>query len=176
MDLKSFNWRKIQGYLDPQAAEDLNTFLEKLPQTAGNTGLIAAGIAWGAAGAIGLYTAVQIQSLTELRAELQDMQALKPSVPRLRDAPVSQSALADFTKILERTYPGLTFRQTGASIQITARNIGLYGTFREAVGHVQNGGTGWRVAVERMCVGRECDREPLGALLRINQVSVDAPS
>lgn len=174
-DFKSFDWRSLQKYLDPGAANDLNDFLEKLPQTAGQTALIAAGIAWMAAAALGLYTAVQIQNMTELRAELKETQALKPLVPALRDVPVQQKAVASFTDGLARTYPLLTIKQQGPSIQITAKSTALFGVFREAISHVQNGGTGWRVTVDKMCVGRECGGNDLGVLLRINKVSVDKP-
>jgi hypothetical protein len=50
--LKSFDWRALQKYASPKAASDLNTFLEALPQNAGKTMLIIAGIAWAAAACI----------------------------------------------------------------------------------------------------------------------------
>jgi len=176
LDFKSFEWRKLQKYLNPNAAHDLNIFLERLPQTAGQTALVAAGIAWMAAGALGLFTAMQVKSMTELRAELKETQALKPAVPVLRDVPVPQQDLKSFTDSLARTYPNIDIKQQGASIQITAASTAFFGVFREAIGHVQNGGTGWRVSVERLCVGRECQGNNLGALLKINKVSVDKPA
>lgn len=175
VDFKSFDWRSLQKYLDPKAANDLNAFLEKLPQTAGQTALIAAGIAWTAAAALGLYTAVQVQSMTKLRAELKEVQALKPLVPALRDIPVPQKEVQTFSQSLEKTYPSLIIKQQGPNIQITAKSTGQFGVWREAIGHVQNGGSGWRVSVDKMCVGRECQSNELGALLKINKVSVDKP-
>ncbi|MCB9991950.1 MAG: hypothetical protein H6867_11390 [Rhodospirillales bacterium] len=176
MDLKSFDWRSLQKYMNPNAANDLNDFLEKLPQTAGQTALIAAGIAWMAAGALGLYTFIQVQNMTELRAQLKETQALKPLVPALRDIPVPQAEVANFAKGLIATYPNLDIKQTGPSIQIMAKTTSSFGAFREAIGHVQNGGAGWRVSVDKMCVGRECQGNGLGVLLKINKVSVDKPT
>jgi hypothetical protein len=176
LDFKSFNMSSLQRYLSPRAMNDLNEFLENLPQTAGQTALIAAGIAWTAAAALGLYTFVQVKALTELRAELRETEALVPRVPRIRDVPVTQNDLRDFAADLARIYPSLTVRPAGANIQITARATAQFGAFREAIGHAQNGGDGWRVTVDRMCVGRECDRDQLGVLLRISKVSVDRPS
>ncbi|MBU0859598.1 MAG: hypothetical protein KJ667_06650, partial [Alphaproteobacteria bacterium] len=63
----------------------------------------------------------------------------------------------------------------GAGVFITSTTTGNFGEFREAIGHVQNGGSGWRVTVDRLCVGRECDRDKLAALLKISTVSVDKP-
>ncbi len=175
MDFKSIDWRALQRYTSPKAAGDLNDFLEKLPQTAGQTVLIAAGIAWASAAAIGLYTTVQIQSLTELRAELKDVQALRPIVPSVRDIPVGTNEVKNFAATLVETYPGLNIRQQGASIHITSNSTGNFGQFREAIGHVQSGGNGWRVSVDRLCVGRECKQNKLAALLKVNKVSVDKP-
>ena len=161
--------------MGPQAANDLNSFLEKLPQKAGQTALVAAGVAWASAATVGLYATVQAQKLVELRAELKETQALKPIVPRIRDVPVNRQEVINFASGLKETYRGLNIKQQGSSIQISARDTSHFRQFREAVGHVQNGGSGWRVSMERLCVGRECKTDKLGALLKINKVSVDKP-
>lgn len=176
MKLNKFDFRSLQRYFSPQASKDLNEFLERLPQTAGNTILIAAGIAWGAAAALGLYTTIQVQMLTELRAELKETTALQPPVPRIRDVPVNPQQVAQFSNDLENIYAGLTIKSQGAAILLSSPSTGNFGQFREAIGHVQNGGSGWRVSLDRLCVGRECDRDKLAALLKINKVSVDKPS
>lgn len=175
MDLKNFDWRSLQKYLDPKASGDLNAFLEKLPQTAGQTVLIAAGIAWASAAAIGLFTSVQTKELITLRAELKNTQALKPIVPAIKDVPVNPAQLKTFGEQMAGIYRGLTIKPQGAGLYISSTTTGNFGEFREAVGHVQNGGSGWRVTVDRLCVGRECDRDKLAALLKVNTVSVDKP-
>jgi len=174
-NFKSLDWRKLQRLTSTQAMHDLNDFLEHLPQTAGQTILVAAGIAWATGAAAGLFATVQARSLVELRAELKETKALQPMVPRITDVPVNPKDVDDFTKIMSVTYPGLSIKNQGPAIFITAPTTASFGQFREAVGHVQNGGSGWRVSVEKLCVGRECEREKLAVLLKINKVSVDKP-
>lgn len=175
MNFQSINWtavfKKLTG---PQSSQDLNDFLERMPQNAGHTVLIAAGIAWAFAAAIGLFTTVQIQGMTELRAKLKEAEALRPIVPSIRDVPVTQTEVDGFMKDLIKIYPDLSFKYTGG-IYITAKTTTSFGQFREAVGHVQNGGSGWRVSVDRLCVGRECPTDKLAVVLKINRVSVDKP-
>jgi len=173
--LKNYDWRKLKKYLDPKAADDLNTFLEGLPQHAGNTMLIIAGIAWGAAGAVGLYTTVQMQKMTELRAELQEAQAISPVVPQIRDVSVSSDQVQTLVDRMEGVYQGLEIRAAGSKINITGDSTAFFGQFREAVGHVQSGGSGWRVSLDHLCVGRECKQSSLKAGLKINKVSVEPP-
>jgi len=135
LNLKSFDWKSLQKYFSSQSADDLNRFLEKMPQNAGQTILIAAGIAWAMAGALGLYTAIQTQQLTELRAKLMATEALKPSVPKIKNIAIPKAEVEKFV------------------------------------------GQGWRVSLENLCVGRECDkRHKLAVSLKVNKVSVEKPS
>lgn len=173
--LKSFDWRSLKKYASPKASEDLNAFLDKIPQNTNQTMLIVMGIVWGLAGATGLYTTVQLQNLTELRAELAEAKSLQPIVPKIVDKAVNPKQVSTFIEDMKKTYPGLYIKASGGAVTITAKNTGFYGQFREAIGHVQNGGSGWRVNIDRLCVGRECDRAPLAAALKINKVSVDKP-
>ena len=173
--LLSFNWRSLQKLTSPQSANDLNRFLEKLPQNTGQTMLIIAGITWAAAGGMGLYTTVQLQKLTELRAALQDAESLLPMVPTITDIAVDKKEITAFVEKTRDTYKDLNISANNAAIVITADSTGKFGQFREAVGHVQNGGSGWRVSIDRLCVGRECEKQPLAAALKINKVSVDKP-
>lgn len=176
MNFQSINWNAaFKKLTSPQSSQDLNAFLERMPQNAGHTVLIAAGIAWAFAAAIGLFTTVQIQGMTELRAKLKEAEALRPIVPTIRDVPVVQTEVEAFTKDLIKIYPDLAIKNQGGSIYITAKTTANFGQFREAVGHVQNGGSGWRVSVDRLCVGRECQTDKLAVLLKINRVSVDKP-
>jgi hypothetical protein len=174
--LKNFNWRSLQKFTNPKATADLNAFLEKLPSHAGQTVLIIAGIAWVLAGGIGLYTTVQMRQLTELRNELKEAQALQPIVPTIKDVAVNPQEVTQFVDRMAKTYGMLSIKASGSSILITAENTASFGQFREAIAHVQNGGSGWRVSIDRLCVGRECEREPLAASLKINKVSVENPA
>ena len=174
-NLKKFNWHSLKRLTSSQAADDLNVFLEKLPQNTSQTMLIIAGVVWASAGAVGLYTTVQLQQLTTLRSELQEASALKPTVPQIQDVPVSAREIQNFIEKVKDTYSGLNMKANGSTVLITAASTSAFGQFREALGHVQNGGSGWRVSIDRLCVGRECDKYPLAASLKINKVSVNRP-
>lgn len=173
--LKSFNWRSLQKYFTAQATEDFNAFLEKLPANTSKTVLMMAGVAWAAAGVLGLFTTIQVKQLTELRSQLQEMEALSPAIPVLKDNPVDANSIDQFAQNAAKIYKNLEIQSGGSGITITGKNTGYFGQFREAIGHVQNGGDGWRVSVEKLCVGRECPRTPLSTELKINKVSVDKP-
>ena len=177
MKSNSFDWQKIQKYFSAQSADDLNKFLEKVPQNAGQTVLIAAGIAWAMAAAAGLYTAVETQRLTELRAELKETQALKPKVPKIKNVGIPKKELEAFVESAAKSYRGIDIKVNGSTIIITANSTSNFAEFREAIGHVQNGGDGWRVSLEKLCVGRECDKQhKLAVSLKVNKVSVENPS
>jgi hypothetical protein len=177
LNLKSVDINRYKKYFSANAAGDLNRFLEKLPQNAGNTILIAAGIAWGMAAAAGLYATIQAQSLTQLRSELKEMQAMKPSVPTIKNVGIPANEVERFVTSAQETYRGIDIKSKGSMITITANSTANFAEFREALGHVQNGGDGWRVSLDKLCVGRECDRRyKLAASLNVNKVSVESPT
>ena len=169
----SFDWRSLNKYASPQAMEDFNVFLEALPQRANKMLLITAGVIWAAAAAMGLFAAVKMQDVSERKMELDEAQALNPNVPLLRNKPVSAKEVARFVDELRETYKGLEIKGNGANIVIMAKATSRFGEFREAVGHVQNGGVGWRVNLDRFCIGLECQQYPLAAAMKINRVSVE---
>ncbi len=172
----SFDFRSFQKYFNPQASGDLNAFLEKLPQNAGQSALIAAGIAWLMVAALGLFTVMQMQNLTELRAELLQSEALVPMVPVISKTPVAAGELKDILNNFKTLYPGLTFTAKGSSIMIQSKTTGSYGQFREAMGHVVNGGSGWQTSIEDLCIGRECKQNALSATVKIQKLEIDKPS
>lgn len=177
MNFKSFDWKSLKKYFGKQSSDDLNRFLENLPQKAGQTVLIAAGIAWGVAAAAGLYTAVHTQSLIELRETLKETDALKPVVPVIKNIPIPKDDIEKFVESAKESYRGIDIKVNGSTIVISATNTSSFTEFREAIGHMQNGGEGWRVQMEKLCVGRECDKRfKLAVTLRVNKVSVENPS
>ncbi len=174
LDFKSFDWKYIQKYTSSKATGDLNKFLEGLPQHAGQTVLIAAAIAWGTAAALGLFTAIQTQQMIKLRADLKATEALKPSVPKIKNVGIDKKNVEQFVSKAKESYKGLDIRANASTIVITGRSTSNFTEFREAVGHVQNGGNGWRVSLEKLCVGRECDKQyKVAASLKVNKVSVE---
>ena len=174
--LQSFNWRSLKKFTSPQASDDLNKFLEKLPANVGQTMLIVAAVAWATAGAVGLYTTIQIQKLTELRAELEEAEALQPIVPTITDVAIPPAEVKKFEDSVKEIYRGIDIRANGSTVVLTAQSTSDFGQWREAIGHVQNGGSGWRVNIDKLCVGRECQQHPLAAALKINKVSVTNPN
>lgn len=174
--LRNFDWRSLQKYASPQASEDLNKFLEKMPTNVGQTMLIVAAVAWSCAGALGLYTTVQLRQLTELRAGLQEADALQPVVPTITDVAIDAKEVGAFIDRIKGTYKDLDIRASGATVNITSKSTINFGQWREAIGHIQNGGSGWRVNIDNLCVGRECKGNPLSASLKINKVSVNNPN
>jgi hypothetical protein len=162
--------------MNPQAADDLGRFLDVVPQHAGKGALIAGGIAWGFAAAIGLFTIMQVKDLTELRAKLQESEALKPIVPTMTMAPAPADDLKRLTDDLKKVYPELTINVNGSKVSIQSKKTSDYGMFREAIGHIVNGGVGWKVSVENLCVGRECKQNALDSSIKVEKIQIDTPA
>ncbi|PZP53986.1 MAG: hypothetical protein DI586_10450 [Micavibrio aeruginosavorus] len=175
MASKTFDIRRYGKYLSGQSADDMNRFLEKLPQNAGNTVLIAAGIAWAAVAALGLFSMLQTQQLTKLRGELQSSESLKPIVPTLTMTPAAAEEVTSFAEKAKTMYPGLTVTANGNILTIQSKDTSAYAQLREIMGHVVSGGAGWKVGVNSFCVGRECSSNAIDASLRIEKVNIAAP-
>ena len=170
---KNIDWRGLQKYANPKAANDLNAFLEKLPQNTNKTVLIIAGVIWAFAAVLGLFTTIKIQEFSKLSAETAEAKAMLPVVPQLKDTSLDSAAVKTFVDELQKTYKGLEISGNSSDIVIRAKATAQFGEFREAIGHVQNGGSGWRVNVDRLCVGKECQQYPLSASLKINKIRVE---
>ncbi|MCB9964103.1 MAG: hypothetical protein H6855_03005 [Rhodospirillales bacterium] len=147
-----------------------------MPQNAGNTILVVAAVIWSVAGGLGLYTVIQSRSLAELRGQLFEMEAVKPTVPKVTNVAEDAKQVDAFTELAAKSYPDLDMNANGSSVTITANDTRFFPEFREAIGHVQNGGRGWRVNIEELCVGRECPQKPLSIKLKVNRVSIEAAS
>lgn len=178
MELKKFKDlnQSLSKFMSPKAIDDLNAFLEKMPQNTNKSLLVMTAIIWGTAAALGLYTTVKMQEFAELSIERGEAKALVPVVPKIQDKPVSAREVKTFVDELQEIYKGLEIKGNSSNISIRAKSTAQFGQFREAIGHVQNGGLGWRVDVEKLCVGRECKQYPLSASLKINSVSVEKVS
>mgnify|MGYP001335419824 CR=1 FL=1 len=170
--IREYDWRRLQRLTHPKAADDLNAFLEKLPQNAGNTILIIAGVVWSAAAVLGLFTAVQLQKMETVKMELEEADALKPIVPVVKISSVSPNDVKKMSETLTEIYGGLRFEASGSTITITSDGLSGYGQFREALAYIQNGGKNWQVSIRKLCVGRECKTKALEAVLSVNKVSV----
>lgn len=176
MKTKAFDIGVFNRYLSSQATDDLNRFLEKMPQNAGHGVLIAAGIAWGIAAAFGLFTMMQAKQMTELRAKLQEASALKPVVPTITYASVADGDLKTFVDGIKPVYSGLDINTAGGKVTIQANDTVAYAEFREALGHIANGGLNWKLDPENICVGRECMSKALNATIAVQKVVIDKPA
>ncbi|MFP4097981.1 MAG: hypothetical protein ACLFP8_02515 [Alphaproteobacteria bacterium] len=171
--IKKLNYKTLVKYANIRSFDNLEVFLEKIPQNTSNTTLIMAACVWAFAGVLGLYTTVKMQEVAQLSVELKEASALLPAVPRIQDKPVRATEVRAFVDELQKTYKGLEIKVNSSNINVSAKSTSMFGQFREAIGHVQNGGLGWRVNVEKLCVGKECKPNPLTASLKINTVSVE---
>lgn len=176
MSSKSFDWKSLQKFLDPEAANDFSRFMDKLPVDAGKAALIAAGIAWATVAAFGLFTVMQAKQLTELKATLETTEALKPLVPVISLAPVANTELTKLVTAFKTTYPMLAATSSNGNFIIKSRQTADFAQFREAIGHVTNGGKNWKVTVDSMCVGRECKDGGLSATLKVQKLKIDKPT
>ena len=171
-----FDVASIKRYVSPHAYKDLDVFIEQLPMRAGKTLLIAGLSAWVIAGLSIVYVVMQANSIMALRADILKAEALKPTVPIISKLPADAAEVADFAKKLGELYPQLTILGAGNRVEIRTFKTDMYGAFREAVGHAFNGGIGWRLDVEGLCVGRECpNNTALYGAFTINRLRVDKP-
>ncbi len=171
--IKAFKWGTLRKFTTPQAADELNNFLENLPRNTSKSILVITALIWSSAAILGLYTTVKMQEFAEISVQREEAEALLPVVPQVRDNPVSAKEVKTFVDELQKTYKGLEIKGNSSNIIINAKSTAQFGEFREAIGHIQNGGFGWRVNVEKLCVGKECKQFPLSATLKINKVSVE---
>lgn len=176
MSSKSFDWKSLQKFLDPEAANDFSRFMDRLPIDAGKGALIAAGIAWATVAAFGLFTVMQAKELTELKATLETSEALKPLVPVVTLEPVPNADLTKLVTAFKTTYPTLSTTSNNGNFIIKSKQTADFAQFREAIGHVVNGGKNWKVTVDSMCVGRECKDSGLSAALKIQKLKIDKPT
>lgn len=176
MSSKSFDWKSLQKFLDPEAASDFSRFMDKMPGNAGKSALIAAGIAWATVAALGLFTVMQAKELTELKAALETSEATKPLVPIATLSPASPAEVTRIAENFKNIYPTLSVAANGGNISISSRQTADFAQFREAIGHVVNGGKDWKVSIDSLCVGRECKDSGLGATLKIQKLTIDKPA
>ena len=176
MSSKSFDWKSLQKYLNPEAANDFSKFLDTVPTRAGKGVLIAGAIAWAAAAAIGFFTILQTKEITELKASYESSKAVKPLVPIITVEPVASGEVAKLVEQFKTTYPTMTYTANANNISIKSKQTADFGQVRESIGHIVNGGKGWKVEIETLCVGRECKDSGLGAKLKIQKLKIDKPT
>lgn len=170
-DLKQLN-ATINKYLSPQGMNDMNRFLEQMPMRAGYGVLIAGGIVWFIAGLAVVYATTVAKDVAEIRAELIKSEALKPVVPKIVKTPVSVDMVQKFVDTVDPLYKDIAISGSGGKINITSSSGRYFGAFREAINHAYNGGQRWRLSLESLCVGRECEGGFLKGSFSVNTLKV----
>lgn len=176
MSSKSFDWKSLQKFLDPEAANDFSRFMDKMPGHAGKGALIAAGIAWATVAAFGLFTVMQAKEMTELKASLETTEAIKPLVPTITLQSVATPELTKVATAFKTLYPSLSVTANDGIISIKSKETADFAQFREAIGQVVNSGQNWKVTVDSLCVGRECKDSGLSTTLKIQKLKIDKPT
>ena len=172
-----FDFKALQKYTNPQAVKDFDAFLDAMPVNVGYNALIAAGIAWVIAGAAVTFTSLEVQKVSELRAELMQIEALTPPIPELKYIPVPKTVLEDLAKKTGQIYSGITIlANTDGKVAITAADTDYFPQFMAVINTFQNGGANWKVAIDTFCVGRDCPTQKLSAELKIDTVRVNEPA
>ncbi len=173
---KKVNWGIVKRLFSSQTFKDFDKFLDALPRRAGLSPIIAAGVMWVAAGVSILFAYTKSMEMSEIQKQFLEAEALTPSVPKIEAIKISDAELEPFVLKLAKVYPNLriNFRR-GGKVSVQANSTKLYTQWRAAIDHFSYGRSGWRVAVEEMCVGRECEGMPLFATIRIEQVSISVP-
>ena len=169
------DWTVLKRLTTPQGVKDLDRFLDDMPVNVGYNALIAAGVAWIIAGCAVFFTAMQVENVSKLRADLMEVEALKPPVPILKYTPVADAVLKELEEKIKITFSGIGFIGSGGKVTLSAQDTDYFPQFLGAVSFLQNGGRNWRVKIDTMCVGRDCTSSKLAAVLTVEQVRVDIP-
>ncbi len=170
-DFKQLN-ATINKYLSPQGMNDMNLFLEQMPMRAGYGVLIAGGVVWLIAGLAVVYATTVAKDVAGIRAELIKSEALKPVVPKLVKTPVPANQVTRFVERVNPLYKDVTINGSGGNIKVGASSGRYFGAFREAINHAYNGGQRWRLSLESLCVGRECEGGFLQGSFSVNTLKV----
>lgn len=173
MDVKSLN-AKMAKFLSPQGMTDMNRFLEGLPLRAGHGVLIAGGIAWLLGGLAVVYATTAAKDVADIRAELAKSEALKPVVAQLISTPVPEAEIKTFVDRVNPIYTAVNITAPGAGkIAMSSTDGRYFGAFREAINHAYNGGQRWRLSLESLCVGRECEGAFLNGTFKVNTLKIE---
>lgn len=174
MDLKKLE-SNFKKYTSPQAVKDFDAFLDAMPLNVGYNALIAAGLAWMLAGTAVWFASMETEKVSKLHTDLMEVEALRPPVPILIYSPVSTEVLLPLTKKIMDTYKGINIAVTGGDVNITATDTDYFPQFLAAISYLQRGGKNWKVRINTLCAGRECQGNRLQASLKVEMVRFGDP-
>lgn len=169
-----FNVNSFNKYLSAQAMGDFNRFLEELPLRTGYGVLIAGGVAWLLAGLAIVYATTVAREVADIRSDLVKSEALKPVVPKLTEIPVPEAELEKFVQRVNPLYKDVNITSSKNVISFQANSGRFFGAYREAINHAYNGGQGWRLSLQSICVGRECSKKGfLSGEFKVSRLKVE---
>lgn len=175
-NLKQINWKKLSSYANPQAIKDLDQFLDRLPARVGMNNIIVASIVWAIAGASLLFVYTKSVDIQQMRKELTQAEALRPTVPVMSYTAVSAEAIAPHIAKIKTIYPRLEITQSGNEIKVISSSTREFVSWRAAINDIAYGANGWRAQVKDFCAGRECTGGPLQASLTIQELNITVPA
>lgn len=162
----------IKRYLSPYTYRDINTFAQQLPEKAGQTSLLAGGLLWTIAAFALIFATVEAEKTAKIRAEILNQNAMTPQVPDIVKTAVQPILLETYAAKMEKQYPDLSITSDQSVVHISADDTKHFGKWREATSHLYNGGDGWRLSIEHLCVGRECDDQELSVKFSVNTLKI----
>lgn len=169
------DWKRLAAYANPQSVKDLDSFLDKLPMRVGTKALYIAIAMWVIAAISLLATYTKSVNLQEMRREITQAEALRPSVPIVSYKPVSQGEITLQVEKMKNVYKTLTIKQSNGVVDIAATSTRDFPVWRAAIGDLSFGGNAWRVQTKMICAGRECKGQPLQASLAVQQLDISVP-
>ena len=170
--LSQFDWRKLRRFTNAQALSDLDGFLDKLPQRAGQIALVAVSIMWVAAAGSVLLATSKSQELKSLQEEIAAQTALTPIVPKITTKPVSEVVIQDFIGQMRKTFPQVQISGgRNNELEIKAASTRQFSAWRTVIDNLTYAGQGNRLELKSLCVGRECSGTELQ--LKASLVTMD---
>lgn len=174
-NIKKVNWRKVASFANPQSVKDLDHFLDKLPQRAGMNGIIVASIIWAIAGVSVLMAYTKSIDVQEVRKELAEAEALRPTVPAVKMTKVPAAAVKLHVDKVKELYKNIELQQAGDIIKVTSVSTRNFAEWRAAISDIAFGEVSWRLSVQEMCAGRECKGPSLQASVTVQRLDILYP-
>lgn len=174
--VKGVNWRRLAAYANPQAVKDLDVFLDKLPLRAGSKGLYIAASIWVVAAMSLLLAYSKSVNLQDIRKQMSQAEAMRPSVPIVTYKPVPDDQIKAQVEKMKNVYKTLTINMSNGQVDIAATTTRDFPAWRAAIGDLSFGGNAWRVQTKLLCAGRECKGQPLQASLSVQQLDISVPA
>ena len=175
--LRDFNWRRLQHLTDAQTIKDMDQFLDMLPQRAGKNALLIASGMWCIA-AVGLFLVFHnAQSLKDIQKQLASAEGTHITVPEISYKPADMKIIKPIIDNLKKIYPSLIIdSQDGTAISIKASTTRDFSAWRSAISDIAFGSQAWKLGVKKLCAGRNCQGEPLQAVIIVQNVDIELPA